>query len=75
MYGNFKRDFHQCALFQFLRYKLTDDAGHSQADFGKFNEQVHGGYLQYIVVFNVMQGQIVVNILPGNVFFIHKHKG
>lgn len=60
-------------LFQIFFDKFFNDTADSKADSCKFNQQIHGRYLQIIVDCNLVKRHIVINIIPGNIILIQQH--
>ena len=73
MDGDFQGDLHQTAGIQLLLYQLLDDAGHAQADLGKFNQQVHGGYLQDLFWLYLIFFQVFVYMVAGHIALVKEH--
>ena len=71
----FQRNLNQDILTQFIQYGLFDTAADAQTDFGKFDDQIHGGYLQQMGDDDLLFIEIGINIMAGHIFLIQKHEG
>ena len=72
----FDRPFHgnrnQHLLIQFLLNEFPDHTADSKTDFGEFNEDIHGVYLQYLAGDDLMLTQILVDVLSRHVVPVQK---
>ena len=68
-------NFDQSAFLQFLFDKFADDTGCTDANLGKFDQQVHGADLQNLIGFDLVPVEIVIDILAGDILLVKQHQG